>query len=170
MYFPKNETYDVTGLTNGMYQEVLTILEAELNFTTRQFKRQDAVWGSITVDNSTGTLISTGMLAGVLSGNADLIDTSLGVQSARSLVIDYLPPISYNYVGLAIRNDETLDDLDLATYLHPFSNQLWLAIVTLAFCISIFLYLFKFIITGNNYKTVCSAKNMCSSTKHEFIF
>jgi hypothetical protein len=140
-----------------MYKEILTILESELNFTTRQFKREDGVWGSITVDNSTGTLISTGMLADVLSGNADLIATSLAIQNVRSWGVDYLPHISSDYMGLIIRNDETLDDLVIVTYFIPLSNQLWLAIVIFAFSISIFLYLFKFIITGNNYKMVSSA-------------
>jgi hypothetical protein len=59
MFFPENKTYDVTGLTNGLYKEVLTILETELNFTTRQYKRQDGAWGLVTVDTSTGTLLST---------------------------------------------------------------------------------------------------------------
>jgi hypothetical protein len=124
-----------------LYKEVLTILETELNFTTRQYKRQDGAWGLVTVDTSTGTLLSTGMLADVMSGNADMIATSLDIGIQRSLVVDYLPQISSDYAALIIINDKNFDELEFDTYFHPFSNQFWLIIILIAFCISILVQL-----------------------------
>jgi hypothetical protein len=161
-YFPENKTYDVTNLTIGLYKEVLSTLETELNFTTRQYKRQDGVWGSVTVDTSTGTLFSTGILANVQSGNADIIATSMAIQIDRSLVVDYLPPITSDHAALIIHNDNNFNGLEFVTYFKTISNEVWLLIVILAFCISIFLYLFKFIIKENNYKMVSSAENVGS--------
>jgi hypothetical protein len=168
-YFPENKSYDVTGLTSGMYKEVLSTLETELNFTTRQYKRQDGVWGLVTVDTSTGTLISTGMLADITSGNADIIATSLAIQIERSFVVDYLSPINSDYAALVILNDEIFDDLEFVTYFKTLSNHVWLVIVILAFWISIFLYLYKNMMSGKNTKTVRSAINVGSSYLH-FIF
>jgi hypothetical protein len=165
-YFPDNKTYDVTGFTFGLYKEVLSILETELNFTTRQYKRQDGAWGSVTVDPSTRMLLSSGMINDVISGNADIIAASISMQIERSLAVDFLPPISSDHAALIILNEETFDDLVFDTYNHPLSNQLWLVIVIVASCISIFLYLYKFIITGINFKTVSSSKNVITSSPH----
>jgi hypothetical protein len=143
-----------------MYKEVLTILETELNFTTRQYKRQDGAWGLVTVDTSTGMLLSTGMVSDIMSGNADMIATNLNIGIQRSLIVDYLPQISSDYAALIILNDENFDELEYDTYLHPFSNQIWLVIVILAFCVSIFLYLFKLINTGKKIKMVSYVENV----------
>jgi hypothetical protein len=141
-----------------MYKEVLTILKSELNFTTRQYKRLDGAWGSVIVDTSTGTLLSTGILADVMSGNADMIATALDIGIQRSLVVDFLPPISYDYAALIILNDDNFDELEFDSYFHPLSNQIWVAIVILALCISVFMYLVKIINTEKKYKTVSSVK------------
>jgi hypothetical protein len=96
-YFPENKTYNVTGITSGMYKEALSILETELNFTTRQYKRQDSTWGLVTIDTSTGTIISTGMVADVASGNADIIASSLDMQIGCGLfATNYLFLCSFN--------------------------------------------------------------------------
>jgi glucan phosphoethanolaminetransferase (alkaline phosphatase superfamily) len=42
---------------------------------------------------------------------------------------------------------------------HPLSNQIWLVIVILAFCISLFMYLVKIMNTEKEYKTVSSVKS-----------
>jgi hypothetical protein len=110
----------------------------------------------VTVDTSTGTLLSTGMLDDIMSGNADMIATSLYIGIQRSLVVDYLPQISSDYAALIILNAENFDELEFDTYFHPLSNQIWVVIVIIAFCVSIPLYLFKFINTGKKIKTVSS--------------
>jgi hypothetical protein len=99
-----------------LYKEVLSILETELNFTTRQYKRQDGAWGSVTVDPNTGMLISSGMINDVISGNADIIATSISMQIERSLTVDFLPPICSDHAALIIPNEETFDDLEFDTY------------------------------------------------------
>jgi hypothetical protein len=81
------------------------------------------------------------MLADVMSGNADMIATSLDIGIQRSLVVDYLPQISSDYAALIIINDKNFDELEFDTYFHPFSNQFWLIIILIAFCISILVQL-----------------------------
>jgi hypothetical protein len=49
-YFSENQTYDITGIIQGMYYEVLKTFEEELNFTTRLYKRQDGIWGGGFID------------------------------------------------------------------------------------------------------------------------
>ena len=45
-YFQNNETYYlVTGLTYGLFNDVLGILQDRLNFTTQLYKRKDGAWG-----------------------------------------------------------------------------------------------------------------------------
>jgi hypothetical protein len=105
--------------------ELLSILETELNFTTKFYKRQDGIWGLATIDKITGKLNASGMLTDLVSGKADMIATNLAIIYERSFALDYLHPLSSVYVGLFIRNDKTFDDMDFITYLEPLSNQLW---------------------------------------------
>jgi thiamine transporter ThiT len=156
-YFRGNKTYEVTGLAHGLYAEVLSIMETELNFTTKLYQRQDGVWGLATIDKNTGKLNTSGMLTDLMSGNADMIATNLAILYDRSLAVDYLPPITTIYAGLFIRNDKLFDDMDFITYLEPLSNQLWLFIVILAFCIAAILYLIRYVIQGQD-KPVSSTK------------
>jgi hypothetical protein len=54
----------------------LSILETELNFTTKFYKRQDGIWGLATIDKITGKLNASGMLTDLVSGKADMIATN----------------------------------------------------------------------------------------------
>jgi hypothetical protein len=127
---------------------VLSILETQLNFTTKLYKRRDGIWGLATIDKNTGKLNTSGMLTDLVSGNANMIAANMGVILERFIAVDFLPPIMPIFVGLFIRNDKTFDDMDFTTYLQPLSNQVWLMIVIVAFCISAFLYLIKYVIQG----------------------
>jgi hypothetical protein len=168
-YFPGNKTYEVTGLTYGYYTEILSILESKLNFTTRLYKRQDGIWGLATIDKSTGKFNASGMLIDVMSGNADMIATFLSIVPERTLVVDYLPPTRSDYGGLFIRNDNTFDDLDFTTYFEPLSNQVWLLILIIAFCISACMYLIKYIIKGTD-KPVSSTQIHYLNVKSMFYY
>jgi hypothetical protein len=139
--------------------ELLSILETQLNFTTKLYKRQDGIWGLATIDKITGKLNASGMLADLMYGNADMVAANLGIIYERSFAVDYLPPIASIYIGLFINNDKTFDDMDFITYLEPLSNQLWLFIVILAFCISAFIFLIRYVIQGKE-KPVSSTKNI----------
>jgi hypothetical protein len=104
-YFPGNKTYEVTGLAHGLYIEVLSLLETKLNFTTRLYKRQDGVWELATRDKNTGKFHASGMLTDLMSGNADMIVTSIAIINERSGVVDFLPPTTSDYGGLFILAD-----------------------------------------------------------------
>jgi hypothetical protein len=142
-----------------LYKEVLSILETQLNFTTKLYKRQDGIWGMATIDKITGKLNASGMLTDLVSGKADMIVTKLAIIYERSFALDYLHPISSVYAGLFISNDKTFYDMDFIAYLEPLSNQLWLFILILAFCISAFIFLIRYVIQGKE-KPVSSTKTL----------
>jgi hypothetical protein len=80
IFYPENQTTDVTGFVSGAYIEIWRILETELNFTTRYYKRLDNKWGNL-LDN--GTWI--GMVSNIMNGQADFV-----VAPIASLPIRYV--------------------------------------------------------------------------------
>jgi hypothetical protein len=130
-YYSNNKTYEVTGLTQGMYYEVLKTLETLLNFTTRLYRREDGSWGSGKLQDD-GSYIANGMLKDLEDGNADMIATSFGIVYPRNLFVDFLPPITYDIGALYIKNVENSQGLDLQAYVGPFSFVLWLVILVAA--------------------------------------
>ena len=52
-FYLENGTYLVNGLVSGLHQDVLTIMEETLNFTTLLYKRKDRVWGFANVQAGT---------------------------------------------------------------------------------------------------------------------
>jgi hypothetical protein len=139
-FFVTNRTFDVTGLVQGMYFEVLKILEEQLNFTTRLFKREDGVWGSGFIQDN-GSFKTSGMITNLVEGSADILASSLGIVYPRNLFVDYLPPISYDVGALHIKNnDDITDGLDLTTFIEPFSLGLWIVILVSASTITAIIY------------------------------
>ena len=59
-YFPNNETYMINGFTYGIFDEVLQIMQATLNFSSVKYKRKVEAWGNI-YPQPDGSLKGTGI-------------------------------------------------------------------------------------------------------------
>ncbi len=64
------------GTYEGLFIDVLTHLEEDLNFTSKMFTRRDQVWGSM-VTHENGSLEWSGMVATLARREVDLVATSL---------------------------------------------------------------------------------------------
>ena len=69
-YFPKNETYDVTDVSRGLYIDVLKSLGSYLNFSIKLYQRKDGEWG-LPKKLPNGTIHTGGMLQNILDGSAN---------------------------------------------------------------------------------------------------
>ena len=67
-YFQKNETYDVTDVSRGLYIDVLKSLGSSLNFSIKLYQRKDGEWG-LPKKLSNGTIHTGGMLQNILDGD-----------------------------------------------------------------------------------------------------
>ncbi len=82
VYFPENQTYDVTGYTTGFYADVLENLQARLNFTSRLYKRKDSQWATkVPLPNGSYELV--GAVGDLIQGNADMFASSVSLHADR---------------------------------------------------------------------------------------
>ena len=89
IYFPNNDTYDVTDIVSGYFIDILHSLEERFNFTTKLYKRKDNKWGyPKTLPN--GTVVLDGMLKNLAEGSADFAWAPFGVVPARIPYIDFM--------------------------------------------------------------------------------
>ena len=83
-YDDKSQTYDVTNIAQGMFNDMFRIMQENLNFTATIKKRKDSQWGPTTVF-ANGTISSFGIVESVTSGFADMIITSMAQTPDRSI-------------------------------------------------------------------------------------
>ena len=138
----KNQTYEVTNQVQGVFIDVLNILQKSLNFSTKIYKRLDGVWGMPNFLPN-GTISVNGMVGNLYRQEVDLIVASLGVFFPRILVIDYLQPITEANGGIYIRADNIQESFDFRTYLVPLNRNTWLCITVSCILISLFVSFFK---------------------------
>ena len=122
-YFENNKTYQVTGLTYGLFNDVLGILQDRLNFTTQLYKRKDGVWGYFNEEN--GTVLATGMMKDIYLKKADFAAASLYYTIDRVLYVNFLPPIKTYVAAIYIPKTST-EVIDFDTFMAPFNYPLWI--------------------------------------------
>ena len=118
-FFPNNDTYLVTGFTDGIYNEIVTGLQNQLNFTIQFYKRKKVAWGFV-YPQEDGTYKATGMVGDLFFGRVDMVVASMVMLHQRALYIDYLVPLSKYTVGLFISKDATKGDIHYDIYFSPF--------------------------------------------------
>lgn len=64
--------YDVTKAVQGMFYDLLLLMEKNLNFTTEILKRPKYEWG-IVLPLANGTLATSGMIQSLVNGDAEMI-------------------------------------------------------------------------------------------------
>ena len=145
IYFPENDTYEVTNQVYGLYFDILHILQKELNFTTKLYIRKDKVLGFPTKSKN-GSLVPNGALQNMHDKSADFILASIFMHADRAHFVDFLDPLKITHYGIYISKIMLRDQVDYHTFLRPFSSGVWMAWVScnLAFVIIITLgFLFK---------------------------
>ena len=118
-FFPNNDTYLVTGFTDGIYNDIVTGLQNQLNFTIQFYKRKKVAWGFV-YPQEDGTYKATGMVGDLFFGRVDMVVASMVMLHQRALYIDYLVPLSKYTVGLFISKDATKGDIHYDIYFSPF--------------------------------------------------
>ena len=118
-FFPNNDTYLVTGFTDGIYNDIVTGLQNQLNFTIQFYKRKKVAWGFV-YPQEDGTYKATGMVGDLFFGRVDMVVASMVMLHQRALYIDYLVPLSKYTVGLFISKDATKGYIHYDIYFSPF--------------------------------------------------
>ena len=145
IYFPSNQTYDVTNSVQGPFYEVWKNLEKVFNFSTKLYKRKDEIWG-VPIKLSNGTIeISEGMVKDVWSGKAHAIMSAPTIIYARYLAVDYLQPIVTKDGGIFVKKEDLHEGFDLSVYWHPFADWTWILILSSSVIVTLcILLLWKF--------------------------
>ena len=148
IYFPTNQTYDVTNSMQGSYYDIWKSLEIVLNFTTKIYKRKERNWG-VPNQLSNGTIeLSDGMIKDVMLGKAHVLMSAASILHARYLVIDYLQPIMRRDGGIFVRKDALQDGFDFKVFCHPFDKWTWMVIAVSSLIVTLcILFLWKFLNT-----------------------
>ena len=142
IFFPNNQTYDVTDIIEGSSIDLLHSLEKLFNFSTRLYKRKDGKWGlSEKLEN--GTFIPTGMLENLNDGSADFGWASFSMAEGRLRHVDYLPIITNYYASVFIPKKSETPDIDWQLYFRSFSRELWGTLLSTAFIFAVFIYIME---------------------------
>ena len=124
-YFPSNQTYDVTDLIQGKYLEILTILQNNLNFTTKIYSRMDDKWG-VPIQHPNGSIsVPDGIIKDGMNGLADILLARLTIMYERYLAIDYLVPLETLTNGIFVNKDSIQESLDFEVFQKPFDKWTW---------------------------------------------
>ena len=127
-HFQNNETYYlVTGLTYGLFNDVLGILQDRLNFTTQLYKRKDGVWGYFNEEN--GTILATGIMKDIYLKRAEFAAAPLYYTIDRVLYVNFLPSIT-TYVAAIYIPKTTTEVIDFDTFIAPFNYPLWFMLIS----------------------------------------
>ena len=94
--------------------DLMEILANDMNFNVRIFKRFDGKWAS--KDPNSG--VWNGMASNIISGDADIILTSLGLTLGRYEVLDFMDPMGDIIYAFAIKSE---CDISMCTMYIPVS-------------------------------------------------
>ena len=86
-------------MTYGFYPDMLKVFSEKLNFTIREFMRNDDVWAKL----DPVTKEWSGMIKNLMDQEADLISGNLCYLRNRLEVADFLQPLNNINLGFAIR-------------------------------------------------------------------
>ena len=160
-FFPNNDTYDVTNVTNQIktyssHQQVMLMvlkwLETKFNFTAKVFLRNDMKVGSPKVLSNGSILLGEGAFRDMFEGTVDILCGSIIMLPERSQFGTFLPPISKEHDTIYIPIIDSNEYLDWNVFFGPFSTKLWIAVILKSIIISISIYVVEWF---HNYKLVC---------------
>ena len=149
-YFSSNETYDVTGLVQGSIFDIWTILQNNLNFTTKIYSRMDKKWG-VPIQHPNGSIsVPDGIIKDGMDGLADILLARLVMVSERYLAIDYLFPLKSHSNGIFVNKDSMKESLDFEVFQKPFDKWTWTTLISSSLIVTISIVsTFKVLNQGN---------------------
>ena len=128
-YFPSNETYDVTGLVKGSFFDIWTILQNNLNFTTKIYSRMNNKWGVPTQHPNGSIILPDGIIKDAIDGTADILLAPLTIMYVRYLVVDYLVPLHNGLTGIFVNKESIHESFDFEVFYKPFDKWTWAVLV-----------------------------------------
>ena len=129
-YFPSNQTYDVTDIIQGKYFEILSILQNNLNFTTKIYSRMNNKWGVPTQHPNGSISVPDGIIKDGMDGLADILLVWLMIKYDRYLVIDYLVPLGSFPNGIFVNKDSIQESVDFEVFYKPFDKWTWATLIS----------------------------------------
>jgi hypothetical protein len=149
-YFPSNETYDVTGLVQGSMFDIWTILQTNLNFTTKIYSRMDDKWG-VPIQHPNGSIfVPDGIIKDGMDGSVDILLAALTIKYTRNFVIDYLVPLYRNLNGIFISKDSIKESLDFEVFQRPFDKWVWTTLISSSLILSLSIFLTSKVLNQRN--------------------
>ena len=136
-YFPFNETYDVTGLVQGSTFDIWTILQNNLNFTSKIYSKMNNKWG-VPIQHPNGSIsVPDGIIKDGMDGLADILLLPLTIMYDRYLVIDYLVPLDRYQTGIFVNKDSIQESIDFEVFHKPFDKWTWTTLISSSLIITI---------------------------------
>ena len=160
IFFPNNNTYDVTKLVNISenkknyhynYLLYLKWMETKLNFTAKIFLRKDMKLGSPKVLSNGSFILSEGIFRDMYEGSVEILSDGIKMLPERAEFGTYLPSIDYVHDEIYIPNVDSAEYQDWDAFINPFSTEMWIAIIMKCILFSIFVYIIEWF---HNYKLV----------------
>ena len=159
VYHKDNKTYyDVTNLKNDpqlfwspMAVPILHILETELNFTSHLFIQEGQKVGSPYALEDGTISMGDGMFQNIINGSADLMLNEMSILPIRRHFVDFLTSFTFEHIAIFIPNKEVDEAIDWTAFLDPFSNYVWIAIISKCIIFASLVYVIEWF---HNYKLV----------------
>ena len=151
-YFPSNQTYDVTDLIQGIYLEILTLLQNNLNFTTKIYSRMDNKWG-VPIQHPNGSIyMPDGIIKDGMDGSADILLANLHIMYERYLAIDYLFPLQSQLTGILVNKNSMKENLDFEVFQKPFDKWTWTTLISSSLIVAISIVFTSKVLNHGNLK------------------
>lgn len=128
-YHSSNQTYEVTKLVRGAFFDVWKLLEIQLNFTTKLYKRKDGKWGVPSLLPNGTAVLTEGIIKSIVTGQADIAIANIGIVYNRQLVIDYIHPIVDLMIGIFVNKDGLHETFDFLVYRRPLNMETWIVVL-----------------------------------------
>ncbi len=130
------ESYDISGLTEGIIVDILNVLSLVCNFRFEiHLGREGSEFGNV-LEHANGTVEASGMFDYVVKPSAfDMIFAEVGYASNRVKYVDYLPPFTRDRYALVIQNDVTYA-MDPWMFSNPFYIEVWICLLILSLAVS----------------------------------
>ena len=158
VFFPNNNTYDVTNLVTNIENKreifmALEWMETKFNFTAKIFLRKDMKFGSPKVLSNGSIELGNGAFRDVFEGRVDSLWVDTIIIQERAQCGTFLPPIYTMNDAIYIPKVDLAESLDWDVFLGPLSMEIWIAVFSKCVIFSIFAYIIEWL---HNYSIVRS--------------
>ena len=158
IYFPNNETYDVTNLVTNSENKheffmVLNWMQTKLNFTAKVFLRKDMKYGTPKVLKNGSIELDNGAIRDVFEGTVELLCSPIFMLKERAKFGTFLPPIYSINDAIDIPKVDSAESLDWNVFWGPLSSEIWIALLLKCIIFTMFAYIIEWL---HNYNMVRS--------------